>query len=160
MIKMLRIDERLIHGQVACTWCNFLGVDRIVVANDSAAHDEMQQVALKMAAPQGIKVAIKDVEGAIKLLGDPRMEPFKVLVLVNCPRDCAAVASAVEGIEAVNVGNFGLFSEGKVRKTLANTVNASEEELADFKKLVEVRPDAQYQPTAANPPQPLASILS
>lgn len=160
MIKLLRIDERLIHGQVACTWCNHLGVNRIVVANDAAAADEVQQVALKMAAPEGIKVAIKGVEGAIKLLGDPRMDAFQVLVLVNCPADAARIAEAVEGIEDVCLGNFGLFSDGVERVTLENTVNASEAEIADFRHLAELRADAVYQPTPANPAKPLASILS
>lgn len=160
MIKMLRVDERLIHGQVACTWVNHLGVDRIVIANDGAASDEVQQMALKMAAPEGVKVAIKGVAGAIKLLQDPRMGALKVLVLVKTPADAVSIAEAVSGIEAVNVGNFGLFNDGNERKTIAYTINATEGELVDLRKLAEVRPDANYQPTAANPPQSLASVVS
>lgn len=159
MIKMLRIDERLIHGQVAVTWCSTLGVDRIVIANNAAAADEVQQMALKMAAPEGVKVAIKDVEGAIAILNDERLARFTVLALVNCPADAVKVASSVNGIETVNLGNFGLFNDGKKRETIAYTVNVTSEERGDFKRLIELRPDAVYQPTSANPPQALSGIL-
>ena len=37
MIKLFRIDERLIHGQIAIKWSRHTGVDSIVVANDHAA---------------------------------------------------------------------------------------------------------------------------
>ena len=62
MIKLLRIDERLIHGQVANQWARQLAVDAIVVANDRAATNDLVKTSLKMAAPQGIKVVIKKVE--------------------------------------------------------------------------------------------------
>lgn len=51
MIKMLRIDDRLIHGQIAVVWSKELGVDRIVVANDKVAVNDVQKATLKMAAP-------------------------------------------------------------------------------------------------------------
>ena len=52
MIKLFRIDERLIHGQIAIKWSRHTGVDSIVVANDHAAANVMIQKSLKMAAPQ------------------------------------------------------------------------------------------------------------
>ena len=51
MIKLFRIDERLIHGQIAIKWSRHTGVDSIVVANDHAAANVMIQKSLKMAAP-------------------------------------------------------------------------------------------------------------
>ena len=55
-IAALRVDDRLIHGQVAMTWTKQLKVNGIVVANDDAASDNTQKMALKMAVPSGIKV--------------------------------------------------------------------------------------------------------
>lgn len=73
MIKALRVDERLIHGQIAMVWSRELTLDGIVVANDATAQNETQQMALKMAVPSGIKVIIKSTDDAIKLLQDPRL---------------------------------------------------------------------------------------
>ena len=73
-IAALRVDDRLIHGQVAMTWTKQLKVNGIVVANDDAASDNTQKMALKMAVPAGIKVLIKPVQEAIRVLNDPRAE--------------------------------------------------------------------------------------
>ena len=91
MIKLFRIDERLIHGQIAIKWSRHTGVDHIVVANDSAAKSDIIKKSLMMAAPSGIKTAIKTVDDSIKLLNDPRCEGLKILVLVNCPSDALKV---------------------------------------------------------------------
>ena len=72
MIKLFRIDERLIHGQIAIKWSRHTGVDSIVVANNNAAANTMIQKSLKMAAPPGIKTVIKSIDDAIKTLNDPR----------------------------------------------------------------------------------------
>ena len=68
MIKLFRIDERLIHGQIAIKWSRHTGVDSIVVANNNAAANTMIQKSLKMAAPPGIKTVIKSIDDAIKTL--------------------------------------------------------------------------------------------
>lgn len=52
-ITALRVDDRLIHGQVAMTWTKQLAVQGIVVANDEVANDNTQKMALKMAVPGG-----------------------------------------------------------------------------------------------------------
>lgn len=55
MISMVRIDDRLVHGQVAVKWSKQLSVSRIVVVSDSIAQNEIQVSALKMAAPANCK---------------------------------------------------------------------------------------------------------
>ena len=62
MIVCLRVDERLIHGQVAMTWTKELKLNGLVVASDEAASNEIQKMTLKMAVPEGIKCIIKSVE--------------------------------------------------------------------------------------------------
>ena len=56
MIVCLRVDERLIHGQVAMTWTKELKLNGLVVASDEAASNELQKMTLKMAVPEGIKM--------------------------------------------------------------------------------------------------------
>ena len=72
MVKQLRIDEQLIHGQITTQWSKVLSIDAIVVANDAAANDEMMRKVLLMTAPAGKKVTVRTVEKAIQLLSDPR----------------------------------------------------------------------------------------
>ena len=83
MVKALRVDERLIHGQVAMAWTRDLGIQGIMVADDEAASNEMQKMTLKMAVPDGIKCIIKTVPEIIALLNNPRSEGMRILVLVK-----------------------------------------------------------------------------
>ena len=107
MIKMMRIDDRLIHGQVAVVWSKHLAVNRIVVANDTIVNDEMQMMTLKMAVPSNIKALIKNVDDSIKLLNDPRAASLNILVVVSNPKDAYRINEAVANIPLINVGNSG-----------------------------------------------------
>ncbi len=86
-ITALRVDDRLIDGQVAMTWTKQLGVQGIVVANDEAANDNTQKMALKMAVPAGIKVLIKPVDEAIRVLNNPKASTMRILVLTRTVKD-------------------------------------------------------------------------
>lgn len=140
MIKMLRIDERLIHGQVAIAWSKVLKITHIVLINNEVVKNEIQKMTLKMAVPDGVKLAIKGVEDGIELLKDTRTENMQILVVVGNPMDALAVAGKTKGIALVNIGNYGLFpsKNGKPKKELVTCVRADEDEIAVLKKIGEL----------------------
>ena len=107
MIVCLRVDERLIHGQVAMTWTKELKLHGLVVASDEAASNELQKMSLKMAVPEGIKCIIKSVEGVSSILDDPRSEKMRLMVLVPTVRDAVTLCKKYKNIEMVNLGNAG-----------------------------------------------------
>ena len=72
MIKMLRIDDRLLHGQVVFMWTKQLNIKGIIVANDELVQDPIQSLAMKLAVPEQIKLLIKSIEEASRLIQDPR----------------------------------------------------------------------------------------
>lgn len=72
MIKGLRVDHRLVHGQVAFTWTHFYAATRIIVIDDKSATDEFQKMALNMAKPAGCKLNIFTVEKALSKM--PKVE--------------------------------------------------------------------------------------
>lgn len=151
MIKTLRVDERLIHGQVAVTWCGALSIDRIVVANDKSANDEVSVMSLQMAAPQNVKVAVKSVADSVKLLTDPRLARFNVLVLVNNPFDALTLVEKVKDIPYVNVGNFGLLKKDATSEMISTSFAVNDKEKETFKKIAELKPDSTYQMTPTLP---------
>lgn len=147
MIKALRVDERLIHGQVAMAWTRALGVQGIVVANDEAAENEMQKMTLKMAVPEGVKCIIKSVDEAIKLLNNPKASTMKILVLTKTVKDALTLYKQVSEIEYVNIGNAGRFTsgDGTKRTVLCRSVSLTNEELGFLKELVKLAPDTAMQ---------------
>lgn len=163
MISLFRIHERLIHGQVAIKWSRHLDVTHIIVANDSASKNELIQKSLKMAAPSGVKVAIKSVADAIELIKDPRGEQSRILVLVNNPEDALAIVQGEVGITSINVGNYGRVAPekpGMKRKMYTQNVFCDDEEVLAFKALINTGADIYYQATPENSKQDLNAIFN
>ena len=94
-------------GQVATKWSRTLGVDRIVVADDTAAASDIMQKSLMMAAPATCKTAIVTVDKAVSLCNDPRAAGLKILLIVSTPENLLRVAKEVKDIPQINVGNYG-----------------------------------------------------
>ena len=101
MIKHMRIDERLIHGQVASVWTNFLGCSRIIVANDEAPKSEMQIAALKLACPTGVKLSILSVDKAAANILSGKYDEDKVFLITRNVPDAKRLVDP-----GVNVGNL------------------------------------------------------
>ena len=146
-IAALRVDDRLIHGQVAMTWKKQLRVQGIVVANDDAANDNTQKMALKMAVPAGIKVLIKPVDQAIRVLNDPRASKMRILVLTRTVKDALKVRKQVGEIEFLNIGNTGRFDGIDVseKQLLSPTIMLTDSEVQALRELVEVDPKTCMQ---------------
>ena len=61
----IRIDDRLIHGQVATRWSTGLKVNRIMVIDDAVAANDNEKAILRMAAPAGVNTSILPLEKAV-----------------------------------------------------------------------------------------------
>ena len=154
MIKLFRIDERLIHGQIAIKWSRHTGVTHIIVANDNAGKSPIIQKSLKMAAPSDVKTAIKSVDDAIKLLKDPRSENIKILLLVNSPKDALKVLKSIGKLDFINVGNYGRIAPEKPdmpRKAYGNNIYLDDDEVNEFKEIIGMGVKCIYQTTPEEP---------
>ena len=146
-ITALRVDDRLIHGQVAMTWTKQLAVQGIVVANDEAANDNTQKMALKMAVPGGIKSLIKPVDEAIRILNNPKASRMRILVLTRTVKDALKIRQSVGEIGFLNVGNTGRFDGIDVSEklVLTPTIMLTKSEQQALKDLVALDPKTCMQ---------------
>ncbi|MFR0555171.1 PTS system mannose/fructose/N-acetylgalactosamine-transporter subunit IIB [Loigolactobacillus coryniformis subsp. coryniformis] len=139
MIIQLRVDDRLIHGQVALVWTKELNTPGIIVANDGAANNEMQQMTLHMATPTGKKLLIRSVDDAIKVFNNPKGKAMRMFALTNSVQDALKIAQQVPAIEGINIANVGRFDESKDDKVkLNNTIMLNQAELAALKELAQL----------------------
>jgi PTS system mannose-specific IIB component/fructoselysine and glucoselysine-specific PTS system IIB component len=106
MIKLTRIDDRLVHGQVAMTWTPAIGADCLVVANDKVANDEFMKMTLGLAKPASAKLVIKSLADAATFINDPRAQGLKILLIINSVQDAAAMANAICDIKSINFGGI------------------------------------------------------
>ncbi|MDR3174210.1 MAG: PTS sugar transporter subunit IIB [Treponema sp.] len=140
MIVFLRIDERLIHGQIAIAWSKSLAVTHIVVANDEIVDQAVQKSAILMASPSDVKTIIKSVDEAIGILQDPRLAEKRVMVIVKRPADALRLVKAVPGIPAVNVGNTGLLGDTSGNKEFVKFIRLSGKDVECLKEIQAIVP--------------------
>lgn len=163
MIKLIRLDERMIHGQVATRWSRLLGVDRIIVANDEAAKNSLVRQSLMMAAPNGIKAAVVSVDQMIAMMKDPKAADHDILIIVSRPQDLLKAVQNVDGIRKINVGNYGRSAEkknGEPRKAYEPNLYAYPEEAEIFRQVAACGIPASYQTIPEDPEDDLAKLFA
>lgn len=104
MVIITRVDHRLLHGQVAFSWVQNIGADCILIADDSAATDELKKSALKMAKPQGVKLVIKTVADSVEALKSGVTDKYKLFIVTASVEAAKALADGYDGIKQINLG--------------------------------------------------------
>ncbi len=118
-IVNIRVDERLIHGQVATAWCRVLSAGRIMVIDNDAVKSDIQKTALKMACPGGCKLSVLSAGKAAQNLIDAKYQGEKILIVVKNPGTLKALFEAGYRFPEFNVGNMsGKPGTRAVRKTV------------------------------------------
>ena len=138
MIKMLRIDDRLLHGQVVFMWTKQLNIKGIIVANDELVTDPIQSLAMKLAVPEHLKLLIKTIDEAAKLINDPRAAGMNILVVMKNPIDAARLLQKIEDksvIERINIGNSGRIDKGD-RMMMTKEVYVDDADIAAIEEIL------------------------
>lgn len=133
MISMIRMDDRLLHGQVAYAWKADLGYNAVVIASDAASKDEFKKKALKMCCPSGIKIVIRPVEEAVELLKNPKLQPLKVLVVMDNTSDLLRLCKELDEKPLVNLGGM---TRRENTTELIKAVNATKEDIENLDGVV------------------------
>lgn len=145
MIKEVRLDDRLIHGQVAVSWTRFLGVDVLLVVNDQIVNDKMRRNALKLGVPAGVKYGFRSVDEGISFLNSPESQKFKIMVLVNNPIDAAKVMKSIRGVKRLTIGG--------VRKDapyITQSLNLDKEDIKALNSLIDLGIKVGMMPTPSD----------
>ena len=132
-ILLTRIDNRLIHGQVATQWSSYLGANLLLVANDKVAGDPMRQGLMDMAAPAGAQTRYFTIEKTINIIGKAADRQLIFIICEN-PQDVLKLVEGGVPIKKVNIGNMHM-AEGK--RQVAGVVAVDDADVAAFKKLQE-----------------------
>ncbi len=131
-IMNVRLDERLIHGQVATGWCRYFNVDRIVVCDNDVVKDKINKDGLKIACPQGVKLSIITTTRLIENLEVNKYQGEKLLILVKKPQTLCELYERGFQFSAVTVGNMGAKANSKMIK---KAVSVTPEDEKEFQKL-------------------------
>jgi PTS system mannose-specific IIB component len=131
-VDLVRIDDRLIHGQVMTSWLNYIGANKIMVIDDNVSEDPFLINMLKNCIPGNIKLAVFSIEKA----ADRLKIGFKndhCIILVKYPSTLKHLMEKGIVFEDINIGGMGILAG---RKKFYKNISVTEEEKEIFKSLI------------------------
>ncbi|MCX7919111.1 MAG: PTS sugar transporter subunit IIB [bacterium] len=132
-LKLIRIDDRLIHGQVVVGWVRYLNANHIIVADDVVAKDAMQKALYEMVVPRELKVTILPVAEAAEKIKQNIFAKDNIILLLSRPKDVLELVNRGVAVKSINVGGMR-FEPGK--RQITKSVSVNDEDCAIFNELV------------------------
>ncbi len=133
MIKHLRIDNRLIHGQVAVAWQKYISAKAIIICNDAVSKDPIQKMALPLAARES-KVLVFSVQETLAYINEHPDEPL--FVIAKFPQDALDLLNAGVAVESINVGNAAPIA-GTKYTMVTRSIAATKEDAVLYREIAE-----------------------
>ncbi|WP_436860483.1 mannose/fructose/sorbose PTS transporter subunit IIB [Mammaliicoccus lentus] len=156
IIKLIRIDDRLIHGQVTTVWTKEAQAERLIICDDQVAEDKIRTNLLKQSAPPGIKVSVVDTDKAVRVLKNPKYERDTAFLLFTNPRSILDIVEQGIEIEHINIGGM---SYKKNKKQITKAVSVDEEDIKAFKELNKLNIDLDYRVIKTDPKVDFINLL-
>lgn len=156
-IGLARIDDRLIHGQVATRWTKETNVTRIIVVSDEVAADHVRKTLLTQVAPPGVTAHVVDVDKMIRVWNNPKYAGDRVMLLFTNPTDVERLVEAGVNITTVNIGGMA-FRQGKTQ--VNNAVSVDEKDIAAFKKLNERGIELEVRKVSSDPRLKMMELIA
>ena len=126
MIKFIRIDDRLIHGQVVTAWIKSYQAKKVIIVDDIVAKDDFLIGVMEMVKPSGVALDVITVDEFTEKLPTYDEESVNSIVLVKTPESAKKCFDAGLKLDSLNVGGMGA-KEG--RKQIYRNVSASDAEV-------------------------------
>lgn len=135
-VRHVRIDNRLIHGQVTVAWVGTIGADHLLVANDDVANDELQRILLPQAA-RGVRTSILSIGDAVAHCTGDQAANEKIMVLAKYPSDALRLVEGGVVAGEVNVGNQAP-RPGSKFTMVTRSIAVTEQDAKDYRRIAEL----------------------
>lgn len=156
MILLLRVDHRLLHGQVAVSWAQGLNANCIFCVGDHIANDPVWKTTLKMGKPSGCKLVIKDMDSAIKAINSGVTDKYRMLISVQTIAEAKQLADNCPSVTSINLGNT---KSSTTTRTVARQVFLEPKEEQMCRELMDRGIEVEIRPLADDPKVDCASVL-
>lgn len=152
-----RIDDRLIHGQVATRWTKETGISRIIVVNDAVSKDKTRTTMLKQAVPPGVSAHVVDVDKMIRVYNNPEYAGERVMLLFTNPTDALELVRRGMPVKSINIGGMA-YKEGRVM--LDMSVSVDEKDIAAFRELDRHGIELEVRKVASDKKVPVLQLIA
>lgn len=153
-LKLVDIDDRLIHGQVATTWIPDYGIESAIIVSDKVANDPVQKSVAGLAVPN-IKVSVFSVEKFIDVLKKTELKKATMVLFTN-PIDALTLKKNGLDFNYLNVSGMRFNDE---RTRLHKNMSVTKEEKEAFEELMNMGVECWMQTTTRDSKEPVADLL-
>lgn len=134
-VQHVRMDNRLIHGQILVSWNSVFQIDHIIVANDGVANDPIQVQLLKAVAPLNAEVSVLTIEETVEYCQSPEAEDEGIFIIAKLPQDGLRLVKKGLDMDTMNLGNQA-YVRGSEK--LSNSVHLTEEGVKALQEMHEM----------------------
>lgn len=156
-IGLARIDDRLIHGQVATRWTKETNVARIIVVSDEVANDHVRKTLLTQVAPPGVTAHVVDVDKMVRVWNNPKYAQDRVMLLFTNPTDVLRIVEQGVVIKSINIGGMA-FRQGKTQ--VNNAVSVDDKDIEAFRKLNERGIELEVRKVSNDPKLKMMDLIA
>ena len=142
MIQFVRIDHRLLHGQVLYSWLKSIVCDTILIANDSVAVSESKKNGLRLAKPANKKLVMKSIDDSIHAIQSGLTDKYHLFIVVESVHDVYRLVKGVSGITSITLG--GTLATSKSRPVFSQ-INLDEHDIKELKEIAESGVEIEYR---------------
>ena len=137
-----RVDDRLIHGQVATSWIRGQNIQVVVLVDDKIAANKTQISILKVSAPAGVKLYVQSVDKFVEKYNQGILDSCRVmLVFENVHTPLELVKKGID-LKSLNLGGVR-FKEG--RRQISKALSVSEDEERDIRELNDLGVEVEHR---------------
>lgn len=134
-VAFLRIDSRLIHGQVANNWVNDIAPKTLIAASDAAAKDTLRKTLLLQVGPASVRTNVLTVERTVRVYWNPDYAGMRTMIVVESPMDALRLLREGVRVKEVNVGGV-TYRKGMTQ--VSEAVSVDDEHVAAYRAIHEL----------------------
>lgn len=126
-ISLVRIDSRLIHGQVITKWRKIHKVTKIIIVDNELAKDDFMIHIYETSAPKDVKVKIYDIPKAVRLWEKNQYKDGEVMLLFKDIKTCLELYKLGVPMEYVQLGGL---PKAPDKRVILRAVSLGEEDMS------------------------------
>jgi mannose/fructose/N-acetylgalactosamine-specific phosphotransferase system component IIB len=157
-VRHIRIDNRLIHGQVTVAWLGAIGANHLIVANDDVADDEFQRLLLPQAA-RGVRTSVLSIADTVAYCASDAAAGERIMILARYPDDCLALLASGVRADEINVGNQAP-RPGTKFTMVTRSISVTEENAKVYRRIAELAGSLRSQMMPSNKPDDFLRLMA
>ncbi len=147
MIILIRVDDRLLHGQIVCAWVPFVRANALIVASDEAAGDSIVKEIMASCGHRGLNVAVESIEDVIKYVSSGGDGDSRAILIVGELKDAMRIYEDGMKFQSLNIGNIHHEENGRMLSPSV-IINSEDEAIIERFEKMGVRIDIRDVPTS------------